>query len=147
MENVQNYGFVSGDVCNRNKCKGVIAEHDTDQGCSCHINPPCSKCTEDRHFCPECDWHSKDDYVENLNGYVCQVDSKTRNFNSWEPRKLDPTKIDYRVSSHTNSSQICEGVYPKGTTQAQILERVKGTFGGRFEHFGNGKFKYIAYTD
>lgn len=26
-------------------------------------------------------------------------------------------------------------------------ELVKGTFGGRFEYFRDGKFKYIAYTD
>ena len=48
---------------------------------------------------------------------------------------------------HTGFSQICEGVYPKGTTMAEVEKKVRGSFGGRFEHFGNGKFKYIAYTD
>lgn len=62
-------------------------------------------------------------------------------------RPLDPTKIDYRIRSHSSSSQICEGVYPEGTTKAEVEARVRGTFGGRFESFGNGRFKYIAYTD
>ena len=60
---------------------------------------------------------------------------------------LDPTKIDYRIKTHTNSSQICEGVYPEGTTREDVEKLVKGTFGGRFVYFEGGKFKYIAYTD
>ena len=60
---------------------------------------------------------------------------------------LDPRKIDYRILPHTGASQICEGVYPEGATMEQVLAKVKGTFGGRFSHFGDGKFKYIAYTD
>lgn len=39
------------------------------------------------------------------------------------------------------------GVYPAGTTQAEVEAVVAGTFGGRFESFGDGKFDYIAYTD
>jgi hypothetical protein len=42
---------------------------------------------------------------------------------------------------------IREGVYPDGTSQEQVRELVKGTFGGRFESFGGGKFRFIAYTD
>ncbi|MNM40731.1 hypothetical protein D3C81_515340 [compost metagenome] len=75
------------------------------------------------------------------------MDKSTGAYRSWEPRPLDPTKIDWRTSYHTYSSQICEGVYPEGTTRDQVVEKVRGTFGGRFESFGNGRFKYIAYTD
>ena len=64
-----------------------------------------------------------------------------------DPRILDKSKIDYRVFSHTNSSQICEGVYPEGITRSEVEAKVKGTFGGRFEHFGDGWFQYVAYTD
>lgn len=147
MKNAHNYGFESGDLCNRDKCMGEISEHKSEMGCRCHISPPCSSCTEDRHFCPECDWQAKDDYAHDINGYKCSIDSKTNNLNSWEPIPLDKEKISYRVKSHTNSSQICEGIYPEGATRDQVLEKVRGTFGGRFDYFGNGKFKYIAYTD
>lgn len=32
-------------------------------------------------------------------------------------------------------------------TDVMVAKKVVGTFGGRFERFGGGKFKYIAYTD
>lgn len=146
MNNIHNHGFFSGEKCNRNKCKGIIQEHKR-SGCSCHINPPCGSCTESRAYCAECGWEEKEDYQIALNDYVRKVDSKTNKFNSWEPRELDKTKIDWYSKSHTNSSMIKEGVYPEGTTREEVLEKVKGTFGGRFESYGNGKFKYIAYTD
>lgn len=65
----------------------------------------------------------------------------------FQERELDSTKISWKSKSHTNSSMIKEGIYPEGASQADVEKEVKGTFGGRFESFGNGKFKYIAYTD
>lgn len=62
-------------------------------------------------------------------------------------RVLDPTKIDYRIEGHTSASQKVIGVYPEGTSSAEVEKKVKGTFGGRFERFGGGHFTYIAYTD
>jgi len=73
--------------------------------------------------------------------------SATNIYKMFTPRPLDPTKIDYRNYSHTHFSMIKEGVYPEGTTMEEVRKVVEGTFGGRFEYFGNGKFKYIAYTD
>jgi IMP dehydrogenase len=37
-------------------------------------------------------------------------------------RILDPTKIDYRIEPHTSSSQLCIGVYPPGTTSADVVK-------------------------
>lgn len=59
----------------------------------------------------------------------------------------DKKQIKYRIYSHSGSSQKCVGTYPEGATRAEVEERVKGTFGGRFETFGDGAFVYIAYTD
>lgn len=55
-------------------------------------------------------------------------------------RKLDHTKIDWHSKPHSGSSMVKEGVYPDGTTKAQVEEKVRGTFGG-------GRFRYVAYTD
>ena len=140
-------GYFEGDTCKRGGCAGTIECHEV-KGCSCHINPPCSACTAPRNYCRACGWEEADEPVEyTMNGYDIKEDRKTGAFISWKPRELDPTKIDYRVSHHTYSSQLVEGVYPEGTTRAEIEARVKGTFGGRFERFGGGKFKYVAYTD
>ena len=62
-------------------------------------------------------------------------------------RKLDATRIDFHSLSHSGSSMLKRGVYPEGKTQQQVEEKVRGTFGGRFQSFGGGKFEYIAYTD
>ncbi len=48
-------GYMAGDPCRRNGCNGTIQEMDR-RGCSCHINPPCSSCTEPRAYCDNCGW-------------------------------------------------------------------------------------------
>jgi hypothetical protein len=136
-------GYVEGDICGRNGCAGVIAEHRPDN-CYCHIDPPCGACTAPRGYCPVCDWQEKNDplvVMEISTIYLLQ------GFVERRKRVLDPTKIDYRIEPHSNSSQLCIGVYPPGTTAAEVEARVKGTFGGGFKKFGDGKFEYVAYTD
>jgi hypothetical protein len=98
---------------------------------------------ESREFCPICDWQGAD---EEWPKYVA-TEYVGLSIAVPKPRALDPTKIDYRVTSHSNSSQLCTGVYPDGTSRADVEKIVKGTFGGRFNHFGNGRFEYVAYTD
>ena len=136
-------GYEEGSTCNRDGCTGVIAMHRS-ENCSCHISPPCGSCTAPRGFCPECEWQEKDDPLG-----IMEV---TTIYLPWggvdrKKRILDPSKIDYRIEAHSNSSQLCIGVYPEGTTSKEVEARVKGTFGGRFNKFGNGHFEYVAYTD
>lgn len=67
-----------------------------------------------------------------------------RKYNGQEPI----TKLEMRQESHTHFSQIIIGVFPAKTeTRATIEPKAKGTFGGRFEYFGETRFSYIAYTD
>lgn len=143
--NQMKYGCDEGEICGRNGCTAVIELKESDRSCSCHINPPCSACTEAREWCPECGYERKDDFV--MNGYVVNQNKTKDVFRCWEPRKLDDTKIDWHSKSHTSSSMIKEGVYPEGTSMAEVRKLVDGTFGGRFERFGAGKFTFIAYTD
>ncbi len=138
------FGYCEGDVCKRSGCVGVIKIHPV-ENCSCHISPPCGSCTEPREYCQECGWEQKDNFE--LNDYVCSVNKSTGVFYSYELRALDSSKIDWHSKSHSSCSMIKEGVYPQGTSFEEVEKEVRGTFGGRFEYFGNGKFKYIAYTD
>lgn len=142
-----NAGTLAGEVCNRKMCRGVIAEHQSETGCSCHINPPCSSCTDDRHYCPRCDWSAKDERTEYMNGFIIKVDKSSGVFNSYKLRELDKSKVDYHTFSHTHFSQRHVGVYPEGTTAKEIENLCGGTFGGRFSRFSGGEFEYIAYTD
>lgn len=59
----------------------------------------------------------------------------------------DPPRFTVRHKPHSNSSMLVEGTYQDGVTRAEVEARVQGTFGGRFEHFGGGSYRYIAYTD
>ncbi|MHB9019790.1 MAG: hypothetical protein ACYC3G_02895 [Minisyncoccota bacterium] len=139
-------GFFKGDVCNRNDCKGILDEHEKEGGCSCHINPPCSYCTFDATFCPECGWNAEEERIE--------IESKQPKY-EYVPIKyktladLDRTKIDWINQTHTHFSMIKQGVFPIGTPVEDLINAVRGTFGGRFEYLNKetGDFKYVAYTD
>lgn len=123
-------------------CGGDLKIRPT-ENCSCHISPPCSGCVDAPLYCANCGFEEK---IERMNGYRCVVKSDGT-FESFRPRTLDKTKIDYRIESHTHFSQKCVGVYPEGTERSQVEALVRGTFGGRFERFANGEFEYVAYTD
>lgn len=146
------FGYEEGETCNREaagapdgyECHGKI-ENRPVENCSCHIAPPCPACTEDRLWCPECGWVSADDPLvvkEEANIFISPLPHVQK-----KKRVLDPTKIDFITEMHSSSSMKRTGVYPPGTTREEVEKRVKGTFGGRFQHFGGGRFAYIAYTD
>ena len=139
-------GYVEGERCNRHGCDGLMAERRV-ENCSCHISPPCGACTEERGYCTKCGADVRDERVQTINDYVCNVDASTGKIWEYKPRPLDSTKIDWRSKGHTHFSMIKEGVYPEGTTQEDVRKVVDGTFGGRFTQFGDGRFTFVAYTD
>jgi hypothetical protein len=129
-----------GDACK--ECREGFLVFLKVENCSCHISPPCGPCTNQRLECNSCDW--RDETEEQFHDIECAPGLAIREF---RPRPLDPAKIDYRNKMHSSSSMIKEGVYPEGTTIKEVESVVRGTFGGRFESFADGKFRYIAYTD
>ncbi|MEL4167297.1 hypothetical protein [Pseudomonas sp. ZS001] len=143
---MSDFGYLSGETCHRKGCAGIVKEHAVED-CSCHICSPCGACTSLRGYCEACGWEESEDQV--INDYVVSVDKVTGVLRSWEPRPLNPNKIDWRSHPHTSSTMIKEGVFPIGTPPADVEKAVRGTFGGRFERFNEdtGHFKYIAYTD
>ena len=141
------FGTEAGAVCWRDGCDGVIVERPVEK-CSCHLSPPCSGHSEPREWCPECEWTAADERrAEQRRADAIHIAPGIGA--KWsEPRPLDPRKIDWRDRPHSGSSMIKEGIYPDGTTAKQVLDTIgRGTFGGRFEQFGGGRFRYIAYTD
>ncbi len=136
-------GHEEGYTCGRDGCEGVIEMQKPDN-CSCHLSAPCYACTSVRLCCLACGW-VEDDPIDSLP--PVQPAAAKGAFDIWTPRPLDPTRIDWRDKPHSSCSMIKEGVYPEGTTREEVRKVVNGTFGGRFEHFGGGRFKFIAYTD
>lgn len=136
--------YEEGDRCP--ECRNGHLYYPPVQNCTCHINPPCSACTDRELECDKCGYQPEEPEYKDLlvTPIAYGVGISMREY---KPKPLDNSKIDYRVKMHTGFSQICEGVYPKGTTMAEVEKKVRGSFGGRFVEFDNGKFKYIAYTD
>lgn len=57
------------------------------------------------------------------------------------------TGFTCKYEAHSNSSMKITGTYNEGMTKEKIEPTIKGTFGGRWEYFQNGRYSYIAYTD
>ena len=143
-------GFEEGQVCGREGCEGRI-ETRASKDCSCHISPPCHSCTAPRNFCPECDW---DEAGEPKPEPKPATPAEKDFWAAWSKEQarlsnlpLDNTKVSWRSVAHSSCSMVKEGVCPEGTTREEVRKLVDGTFGGRFESFGGGRFKFIAYTD
>lgn len=52
---LEDVGVEEGQVCGRDGCVGTMEDiRDTDNGCACHINPPCSHCTTVHVACNVC---------------------------------------------------------------------------------------------
>lgn len=157
---IQEIGIVKGEICNRDGCVGVIDEHEKDGSCSCHIHPPCSYCVTDTAYCPVCDWSCDDDVPPPIDP---EIEKKNREYYKRQNEEFAAArelfykrysgrvpieKLEMRIESHTHFSQKVIGVFPPGTeTRESLYDQVKGTFGGRWTHFGKYNFEYIAYTD
>lgn len=147
-------GFCEGDVCARSGCEGII-ETAPSENCSCHLSAPCSACTAPRLFCPECDWQEADEPKPEIKPITqAEKDVWTKWYKEQERLQnlpLDNTKVSWRNQTHTHASMIKEGVYPQSGDDAadreMVRKEVNGTFGGIFAQFGDGRFKFIAYTD
>ena len=58
-----NPGVLPGDICDRNGCKGILYERNTEglTYCTCFLgHPPCSYCVTMVGCCPDCGWNEED---------------------------------------------------------------------------------------
>lgn len=163
--NIMEEGYLKGEFCNRDNCKGIIQEHDSDSCCSCHINPPCSYCETSREYCPECDWDGHEEQQEEnrkshkkfISSGQSEIYQKQREeserihkeFEHLYRSKELVDKLDYRSQSHTHFSMIKYGVFPISMSTSELRKEIDGSFGGRFQSLNTetGRFKFIAYTD
>jgi hypothetical protein len=138
-------GTITGEICNREGCKGIMHDTMEDASCSCHIHPPCSKCVNPDTYCSSCgETYSPSEEKSIRIGAPYEFKVKTI-------ADLDNTKISYYSFPHTHFSMRFKGVYPKDWNddyaQKEIIKKINSSFGGRFSSFKNGEFEYIGYTD
>jgi len=158
------FGENEGEICGRGGCKGTICIEAIEGSCSCHINPPCSFCTDKDFYCDTCGWSLFDEirelkkapeYIERqkkLDDYYNEQakirEERLESFWLKYRGEIPPEKFECITCDHTHFSQKVHGVYPKGSeTTDSIRKKVDGTFGGRFEKLTDYSFTFIAYTD
>lgn len=160
-----NIGYLKGEICNRDGCKGIIEEHDTEGCCSCHINPPCSYCTTSREYCSVCSWDGREEQIAHEKAITESYTSagaigsfyNSKEVNVYRENVIKmmdgkmprPNTLMYIDEGHTHFTMIKKGIFPVYMTKDQLVDKIKGTFGGRFVglNMQTGVFKYIAYTD
>jgi len=154
-------GYSADENCNRDDCVGIIKEYEKEGYCSCHINPPCGYCTEQTGYCETCGWDAQEEQSEYEKR---QLEITNKNYDYYEKefeeiakrrnlfyKKLrgdeEITEFDYMRLSHCNSGMKIIGIHPKGFDLSTIMNKIRGTFGGRFKRISDTSFEYIAYTD
>lgn len=154
-------GYLKGEICGREGCAGIIEEHPSESCCSCHVNPPCSYCTDSREYCPVCEWEGRDEQLKAqykplpndiqsvYNRGMAREDVHRRKIDNIRKGEGTTDKITWYSQGHTHFSMKKIGCFPVGTPTAEVEKEVRGTFGGRFEGLDTtrGTFTYIAYTD
>lgn len=154
-------GYLKGESCNRNGCDGVIDEHESESSCSCHINPPCSYCTDSREYCPVCEWEGREEQLEkqykplpnDLQSYynrtMAREDTHRMKVDKMRRGEIPIENLTWYFEGHTHFTMKKIGVFPGGMTKDEVEKEVIGTFGGHFTSFdkNKGTFNYIAYTD
>ncbi len=139
-------GLVDGDKCNRDGCTGDMVAVDDDSSCSCHICPPCNHCVDMKYYCNECGFETEEPepLKSNSSGYVFNYGQEPKTI-----ADLDNSKIDYLVIPGSYYNMIYDGVFPKGTTMADILKLFNTCFGCRWLLFDSDlqRFKLKVYTD
>lgn len=93
-----NEGVLKGEKCNRDGCNGIIDEHEKDGCCSCHINPPCSYCTTQTGYCPECGWSAEEEQRE--------YDEKQKEYYLKNPPKTIVYKSDEQLFSELKDGEF-----------------------------------------
>ena len=116
-----------------NHCnKELVPYIDTDMSCSCHINPPCAKCTDTRMECPECGEIFEEELTHNTNikPYI---------------QPLLKTPIESNISYETQRSGgwvLVHGTAKLGLTRNEIKNKL-----GQFDKYNMFKIKSYQKQD
>lgn len=119
--------YEMGTECGRNNCRGTLQSKAEDIGCSCHINPPCSKCTAGV-YCPDCGFDSDEEYESNnpVNTYNTIPEMLRYSFMNFEEKckiAKDDDIVTHQIESW-HSGGTLRIRYPKNVTLDYILKKL-----------------------
>lgn len=151
-----NRTWEEGNKCPNADCSGHIVIDYPDGGCSCHINPPCSRCTSSFLVCDTCGEQEPEDETT----YVPVIAYRSIGMGIVESYCKNPSKdlgngkriYDYDYDSSSGSTMAYKGKY-EGPVKPQDIIDALGT--GTFGHRGpflcgdkvRGSFTYTKITD
>lgn len=111
------------------ECSGQLEQYvDDEQSCSCHINPPCSKCTDTRSICVDCG-EIFDNYKYVKPKHI-KIDIKL-------PQCKVNELVDYKIQ-RSGCWVIASGTHKKGMTKQEVKEKL-----GSFDKYHMFKFKFF----
>lgn len=152
----EEFGLSEGETCGREGCQGTMRRVDDGESCSCHINPPCSHCTDASYECDTCgEIEEPPPYLPESKPTSQLYLPKYKTLDECYA-ELDGSSFGYVSFTHTHFSMRKKGKCPLGWTMDVVREKVNGTFGGRFARWFEGInqhgqkiifFDFIAYTD
>lgn len=138
------YWFEEGDEC-KTCCVGKLVEKHSGEGCSCHISPPCSYCTDTKLVCDECGEAAPEETYRAVGGNLSErLSTKRPMADLGDGKKL----FDYDYDSRSGSTMVYSGKYEGPVTAADIFKYFgDGTFGHRGPSLHDGRFHYTKITD
>jgi hypothetical protein len=137
--------LTEGDEC-PHSCGGHL-DYAEVENCSCHINPPCSACTDRPLVCDTCFYEVENDPYK---PYAQTIDV-TR---WWEKKPVskdlgDGKRIyDYDYNSSSGSTMVWKGKFEGPVTASDILKHFgTGRFGHRGPFIYGNSFEFTQITD
>lgn len=143
------YGYCAGEICNRNGCKGIIVEGKKEGSCTCHIWAPCTYCTTQTEYCPECGWEadSAEAYHEEKKSYN---HTYPRPLSDWKRFNLLKDDEFGYIYTYTDSIVVrMKGKHPNMTPK-EILQKLglqEDPEMPRFKFFNEKEFELSYFKD
>jgi hypothetical protein len=137
-----------GDACPEAGCAGALHPHRIGD-CSCHINPPCSACTDAVLTCDVCGWEQPEEPRSPPAPVSAAATAWWKQPRTWSKDLGDGKRlIDVDYDSRSGSTMVYSGRYEGPVTPADIIAALgDGTFGHRGPTLLNGRFTYTKITD
>lgn len=143
MENIE---YSEGDKCK--SCEKGFLIYPKVENCSCHINPPCSSCVDNKLTCDNCGWEEPE--IKNEETYQHVGGGIIASFFTRPSHDFGNGKriFDYDYDSSSGSTMVFKGRYKGDVTEKDILDYFgDGTFGHLGPYLNNGIFTYTKITD
>ena len=136
-------GLIEDEKCNRDGCVGIMQRVDTDGCCSCHINPPCSYCTDAEFICDTCEFLVEVEQLDYDTKPQAPLKYKTPDE---KYKELDKNKFNYITIAGAYYFMEYKGYCPD-MTRDEVEEKFNTCFGRKWLYFGDNKFHLKVYTD